>query len=275
MKTIMLSGGLGNQMFQYAFYLSCKAKGMKCRIDVSTYKMARMHNGYELNRVFCIQEDIKKCSPARLLYYRFLYRLKPTFLVLQGPQYIYVDNVFRDKRPYLIGDWIHPNYFAGIEKKIIQTYTFRNISKENLLLGNKMKTESSVSIHIRRGDYLKIPNYCVCDDEYYSKAISLMCEKVANPFFYIFSNDPKWCKQFMDKFKVNYLVVESNQGLNSYQDMYLMTQCRHNIIANSTFSWWGAWLNGNQEKIVVAPKRWFRNSKRNANCEGWLLIDNV
>ena len=111
------------------------------------------------------------------------------------------------------------------------------------------------------------------DSKYYRQAIEQIKDRVDNPIFYVFSNEPSWCDSFMKEFRVNFKIVNWNQGKDSYQDMYLMTQCKHNIIANSTFSWWGAWLNNNTDKIIVAPSKWFKNSEHNINCKEWLLID--
>ena len=135
-----------------------------------------------------------------------------------------------------------------------------------------MQSCNSVSIHIRRGDYLNIPNYCVCDEGYYRHAIKHICENVDKPVFYVFSNEPDWCESFMQQFGVVFKIINWNQRGDSYQDMYLMTQCKHNIIANSTFSWWGAWLNSQSDKIVVTPRAWFKNNNYNINCPGWHII---
>lgn len=271
--TIIMSGGLGNQMFQYAFYLSMKAKGKKCKIDDTLFYITKMHNGFELKQVFQLQNSLNKPSSLKKIWMQLLRRFKPSLLLCTDSVYQYCPEVYESRCPYFMGDWLSPEYFANIESTIVNTYRFHNIISRNVEIVNQMQASNSVSIHIRRGDYLNLPNYCVCDEGYYRKAINLITESVSNPVFYVFSNEPEWCENFMRKFGVKFVIVDWNQGKYSYQDMYLMTQCKNNIIANSTFSWWGAWLNQYVDKIVIAPRMWFKNNNCNINCPEWRLID--
>lgn len=271
-QTIIISGGLGNQMFQYAFFLSMKAKGKNCRIDDTLFYTAKMHNGFELKKVFSIPEVFTVPSLFKKAWLKFLRKFKPSLILCTDKVYQFSPYVYKSKKPYLMGDWLSPHYFNDIEEIIRKTYRFVSISSQNLRTSTCMQACNSVSVHIRRGDYLNLPNYCVCDEMYYHKAIQYVMKKVDNPVFYVFSNDPSWGKSFMKQFDVRFIIVDWNQGQESYQDMFLMTQSKHNIIANSTFSWWGAWLNQNINKIVVAPKYWFRNNNYNINCQGWHLI---
>lgn len=272
--TIIMSGGLGNQMFQYAFYLSMQTKGIECKIDDTLFHTTTMHNGFELNTIFPIREKLSFPSTIKKFWFQVLRRYKPRALLFTDRVYQYCPEVYKSKCIYFMGDWLSYKYFDDIKELIIDTYQFKNVSQKNIRTAEKMRKVESVSIHIRRGDYLKLPNYCVCDEAYYRKAINEILKQVVNPIFYVFSNEPSWCMDFMRQFHVRHEIIDWNQGKDSYQDMYLMTQCKHNIIANSTFSWWGAWLNRNASKIVYAPKRWFKNSKHNINCINWCLIDN-
>lgn len=271
-KRVLLTGGLGNQMFQYAFYLSLKNRGISCCIDASYYSVVKMHNGFELRRVFEIQEQTSVHTFHGNII-RILRKYTPKFLVYKDRVYQYCEEAYTAKQPVLMGDWLSYRYFDTIKSQIYNAYCFKGISPQNVSVANEIHKKNAVSIHIRRGDYLRLPNYCVCDEYYYGKAIELIKDKVENSIFYVFSNEPEWCNSFMKNFNVSYKIIDWNQGKDSYQDMYLMTQCKHNIIANSTFSWWGAWLNQNQNKIVVAPSQWFRNNDKNINCPGWALID--
>lgn len=273
MVSVLMSGGLGNQMFQYAFYLSLKHRSIECSIDTSMFENIRMHNGFELSRVFGIDNPEPKHSFIHRKWIQFIRRYKPSMLVNCDTIYKYDENVYKSSKKYLIGDWISVRYFDSIIDDIRKTYNFKGIHKYNLEKARCMHESNSVSLHIRRGDYLNLPNYCVCDEKYYLDAIELIKTKVEKPTFFVFSNDPVWSAKFVSGLGVDYHIVNCNQGQDSYQDMYLMTQCKHNIIANSTFSWWGAWLNHNKDKIVVAPNKWFRNNNNNANCPGWELIN--
>lgn len=272
MRTIIMSGGLGNQMFQYAFFLSMVKRGIICKIDDTLFYISKMHCGFELEKVFKIGYTSNSPSIFRKIWIRFLRKYKPSILLFTDKAYTYCQEVYQSNNPYLMGDWLSPQYFDNMRNELIHIFTFRNISKKNIDLAKKMQICESVSIHIRRGDYLNLPNYCVCTEEYYKKAIKQIQIEVLNPHFYIFSNEPLWCKQFMKQFCVNYEIIDWNQGEDSFQDMYLMTQCKHNIIANSTFSWWGAWLNVYSKKIVIAPNYWFNNNNNNINCPDWVLI---
>lgn len=126
----------------------------------------------------------------------------------------------------------------------------------------------SVSLHVRRGDSVSNPKYNkisgnVCTEEYYRKAVAYLIEREADLSFYIFSDDIAWVKEQFDFLQgVNTVFVDHNHGKNSYIDMWLMSECSHNIVANSTFSWWGAWLNKSPNKLVLAPNRWFKNNAR-------------
>lgn len=126
-----------------------------------------------------------------------------------------------------------------------------------------MSRENSVSVHIRRGDYLLRKHskiHGLCSLEYYLQAIQFIKSKSKDPVFYFFSDDIPWARE--NFCNPSYKFVDCNSGSNSCLDLYLMSQCKHNIIANSTFSWWGAWLNRNKEKIVVAPSVWFNDQKK-------------
>lgn len=135
--------------------------------------------------------------------------------------------------------------------------------------------EQSVSVHVRRGDYQTPGHYerlgCICTEAYYRNAAELMKKKVGNPKFYVFSDEPEWVKAHLRLGDTTF--VDWNRGNDSWQDMLLMRHCRHNIVCNSSFSWWGAWLNDNQGKIVVAPDRWFgKNDHPDIVPEGWLRV---
>jgi hypothetical protein len=148
------------------------------------------------------------------------------------------------------------------------------------LLIDKINSEESVSVHIRRGDYLHScfnSLFHVQDLDYYQAAIDQIQQKIKNPSFYIFTTDYEWTKEQFSKLKIPFNIVDINKGSQSYMDMILMSKCKHNIIANSSFSWWGAWLNRNEEKMVIAPKKWYKHTEMNNNAShiipnGWITI---
>ncbi len=177
-----------------------------------------------------------------------------------------INNLNKIRNIYLNGYFQSENYFIENENTIREDFTFKkDISDENLYLLKLIKKHESISIHIRRGDYIsnKSTNktHGVCSLEYYKKAVEYISEKVHNPFFFIFSDDVEWVTKNL-KIPYQNKIVTANIKTNNYNDMRLMSGCKHNIIANSSFSWWGAWLNKNPDKIVIAPKKWFADSKR-------------
>lgn len=257
---IIVSGGLGNQMFQYALYLALKKRGRKIKLDTSLYSFVGMHNGFELERCFNVNEPLVKYSKVHLFFLRVILKIKPSIFLYED-NLQYNNGVFTTKCKYLSGSWQSEKYFKQIENIIRKSFIFKDIDKRNLSITEEIKSYNSVSLHIRRGDYLGNSIYSgVCTEEYYSKAIDEIitnCSLTDNIKFYIFSDDKIYANQFIKKVKYPSVLIEHNKGIDSYKDMFLMSQCRHNIIANSSFSWWGAWLNNNPDKIVIAPKHWF------------------
>ena len=134
--------------------------------------------------------------------------------------------------------------------------------------------QSPISIHVRRDDYLSSKYVSgfggICTIEYYNKAVERIKEEVIDPVFYIFSDDINWCRENL-KLEQG-VFIDWNTGKESWQDMFLMSQCKHNIIANSSFSWWGAWLNSNSEKIVIAPRIWWNGLKDDVVPDSWIRI---
>jgi hypothetical protein len=165
---------------------------------------------------------------------------------------------------YLYGYWQSEKYFQSIKSIIRSDFQFLNaLDSRNALLAKEIQNTLSVSVHIRRGDYLS--NYRtskimhICEPDYYQRAITHLSTQLNKPKFYIFSDDIAWVK---DRLSVpaDTKFIEHNIGKESYRDMQLMSLCKHNITANSSFSWWGAWLNDNPNKLVVMPRKWFVNN---------------
>ena len=274
--SIIQFGGLGNQMFIYALFYAMKKKGVDVKIDASLYNFIKMHNGYEIPIIFDTNDDYVCRSGWWIKLLRLLLHYKPSCL-LYSDKYVYDSHMFECKKPFINGYFQLPLYFDEYKDELLDIFSFKNISSKNIELANKMHEEESVSLHIRRGDYLNSPSvYGLCTEDYYIKAIQLIKEKVANPYFYIFSNDACWSSDFAKSLGIKFFLVSYNYGVNSYQDMYLMSQCKHNILANSTFSWWGAYLNTYENSIKIAPKIWNRTYPKEYNSlctpKSWLRL---
>lgn len=272
MEYVLIFNGLGNQMSQFAFYLAKKEISPKCKLLVIDNKSS--HNGYELNKVFGIQNKntlfdkiiskIYKMSCTNRIW-RLVMLLLNFHIIRESRNYDYNEDNFKKRRfgIYIyIGGWHSEKNFISVKDKILATFKFPECQSEDdfgNLLSQIRHGENSVSIHIRRGDYLNISPSSfwqfggVCTDEYYKWAISYMEKNLPNPHFYIFSNDIEWCKNNLHL--GNSTIVTCNQGINSWRDLQLMKECQHHIIANSSFSWWGAWLS-KHEGITIRPK-WF------------------
>lgn len=289
MRIVKLIGGLGNQMFQYAFYLSLQEnfKNEDILIDLSNFSTYKLHNGFEINRVFGIkinQADyalVKKYSWNRKNYYfsRLLRKLLPNKKTeyIELDEFVFDSNIFITDKVYFEGYWQNENYFANLKENVRSSFKFPEITDSlNLKTLDLIKKRNSVSIHIRRGDYLNHNLYRgICDLEYYTKAIKYIYKYVDSPSFFIFSNDIEWCKlNLINLFNDNdYEFVAQNKGETSFIDMHLMSLCKHNIIANSSFSWWGTWLNNNPTKITIAPQKWLnRELKSTIQLPEWIIM---
>src|SRR5690606_38192956 len=160
-----------------------------------------------------------------------------------------------------------------VAEELREHFQFPQITDiKNKELIQHIQQRNSVSLHVRRGDYLIASNQhlgSICDNAYYEKAITYINEKTDSPLFVIFSNDIPWCKETFNN--IDAIFVDWNTGNQSYIDMQLMSLCKHNIIANSSFSWWGAWLNNNPDKIVVSPNKWINETRPNTDGRGLIL----
>ncbi len=176
---------------------------------------------------------------------------------------------------YYDGYWQHEEYFKDAEDAVRNAFSFPEWADiRNTELASRLRT-GSVSLHIRRGDYINHPLFQgICDLDYYKRAIDCMNKRVNPRLYCIFSNDISWCENNLSGLLADKEVVyvDWNKGAQSHADMQLMGLCDHNVIANSSFSWWGAWLNRNPQKVVIAPRKWM-----NVNCEdpvpdSWIRI---
>lgn len=268
-----LEGGLGNQMFQYAAGLRlATARNARLKLDLSGLDdpTLRTPRSYELG-TFALTAEF--ASPGEVeafmtrgggLFGRLASRwsrdrsrraaLERTFCF--DPQVLLLpDDVC------LRGYWQSERYFEDVSDLIRAELTFRaSATGRNAETLEEIAACSSVSLHVRRGDYLTDPAvyamHGVCSVDYYHRAVGCIRDRVSNPIFYLFSDDPEWVRENLDLGDPVRL-VDQNGVDAGFEDLRLMSRCAHHIIANSTFSWWGAWLNPNPDKIVVAPKRWF------------------
>lgn len=278
MKIVRICGGLGNQMFQYALAVALKEakKTEEVYIDYSVMRGYPHHEGYLLDKIF--NTDIPQAPISKIItvgwplpYYRIWQigsKILPVrkSMVLDRSGDAFRSDVFDNRDMLLDGYWQSPLYFDKYSSAIRKSFEFRNsdCNPRNIDFINKIKGKVSVSLHVRRGDYLSYSSITgVCSVDYYNKAIKLI-KKMINPdLFVVFSDDQCWCRENLsDVLSACSIFVDWNRGIESYRDMQLMSYCSHNIIANSSFSWWGAWLNRNPTKIVIAPSQWM-------NYDGW------
>ena len=279
--------GLGNQMFQYALYSYLKNKGFDTSIDTISYQNNAVHSVFELCNVFELQPSFASEMQIRRLR-RYISDMSVSQRIVRKTRlllhlhwkhipekqfYVFNPNILNLKHAaYLDGYWQTEKYFKPIEQVIRKDFTFRNpLDKKNKALLLNITKTNSISIHIRRGDYVNHALHGnICNENYYKIATNYIQEKTDNPVFFVFSDDPNWCKKHLHL--QNSTFIDWNTGRDSYRDMQLMSHCKHNIIANSSFSWWAAWLNINPDKIVIGPDRWVNTTNNNPMLEEWVSI---
>jgi hypothetical protein len=277
-----ITGGLGNQMFQYSI---AKAVALKnndhFKLDLFFYPTQDLRK-YELS-LFNIEENIisneelQNIVGSHSIFSKIykIFGLNKTYFI-EKEIVAFDSNVFNNaKNKYLIGYWQNEKYFKDIRSEILNCFKSKDkISFEANYYLKRIKNSNSVALHVRRGDYIQDRHtnsvHGVCNLDYYNRAISYINSKVSNPVYFIFSDDMPWCKE-----NIHHLgdIIFVDNTSNSIDDLELMKSCKHNIIANSTFSWWGGWLNNYKSKIVIAPKIWFLKSPdKNPACREWIKL---
>jgi hypothetical protein len=266
-------GGLGNQLFQYAAgrALSLKHK-VPLKIDTTFYHSTVKENvtkrGFELD-LFKINADVASQEELDLFIHRSFFK-KIMKRLFPSSGYFYAEEKKQNSvndfsnygdNIYLDGYWQSEKYFKDIRTTLLNELNLKKEIPETCLpVIEQIKSTTSVSIHIRRGDYISneiiSPNYCNVPVEYYHKAIETVKKQHPAITVFVFSDDMEWVKINL-KLPEQCVYIDFNTGENNVFDMYLMSLCKHNVIANSSFSWWGAWLNQYPDKIVIAPENWY------------------
>lgn len=288
---VRLVGGLGNQLFQYALGRRLSLlHGASLKLDISDLERAsdrsyRLRH-FDISAEIAADEDLApfqpSTSPMSGLIDRFIQRCKPFYrrhcVWQQGDGYD--ERIWRvPPNAYLVGYWQSEKYFADIRDVLLRELrVVTEPSVENLEVMQRLSQAQSVSLHVRRGDYVTHPGVRsvlnTCSVDYYRRAVRAIARAVRSPEFFVFSDDPTWAKNHL---KLDYptTFVENNGPERDYEDLRLMSCCKAHIIANSTFSWWGAWLSTNPSKIVVAPKHWYRapnRSSRDLIPSDWIKV---
>lgn len=293
MIIVNVIGGLGNQMFQYAAARALAlARGLPLRLDVSGFDGYGLHQGFELQRVFSCEAPLASAAEVRaVLGWRAAPALRrvlarPGLAALRGkafvvePHFHYWQGI-RDvpATSYLQGYWQSERYFADATAELRADFAFRQpLSAVNAAWAERIGCCAAVSLHVRRGDYVSDARthaaHGVCSLDYYRAAARHIAGRVEAPEFFVFSDDIDWARDNLDiGHPCHYL--DHNRGAESHNDMRLMSLCRHHVLANSSFSWWGAWLNPRTDKVVVAPSRWFAGGERRVDDlfpNGWVTL---
>lgn len=270
---VQLAGGLGNQLFQYATARALAARhGAKLRLDLSTFETDTLRR-FELE-AYSLSVEIAESAPPALrlpavpgagLASRIIERLRvrSTTVKKYREPHFHFDRTVLDLVPpvKLIGYWQSERYFLDHADLLRRELRLKEpIHGENATLAAEIEATTSVSLHVRRGDYVTNAHtnqyHGVCGLDYYARAVRHIAERVPDARLFVFSDDADWTRaNLLTGLPTTYVIA--NPPDRGYRDMDLMRRCRHHIIANSSFSWWGAWLNPLVDKIVVAPSRWF------------------
>ena len=271
MIVMRLKGGLGNQLFQYALgrYLS-HTKNTTLELDTASYHIDRL-------RVYRLDSfEIVATASDRLPFFSTEGRARHLNKVIQAVKGLFSRpfQIIRERhfsfdpsvfdcsdQAYLDGFWQSEQYFAPIADVIRHDLRLKNPLPPVLQeLSSQIQGTNAVAVHVRRGDYVSNPittaYHGVCSAQWYEDAAKHMMQKVVNPTFFVFSDDYEWVRENIHFDAPTVFIPPSPDG-QECNDMHVMSLCQHNIIANSSFSWWGAWLNANPNKIVISPKQWF------------------
>lgn len=298
--TVYCQGGLGNQLFQFITgYVLAKKNKINLRINIESF------NSYDREFELDKFPEIRKLNIPKIknfnfffkiylyLYHKFYKILKISRIYKFINYFFFLDKQEFEKSPFIfnqdllkkkiiknlsiIGFFQSEKYFVRYKKIVLKLFKFPKI--KNKLVHNHLnliKNMNSVAIHIRRGDYFNNPKvrnvHGILGQDYYKKSISYVKKRVKNPFYFIFSDDVELVKKtFLFFNKKNYIFIDTKSSIN---DLHLMSNCKHFIIANSTFSWWGAWLSKNKDKIICAPKNWVRAKISTPDIipESWIKI---
>lgn len=280
-------GGLGNQMFQYAYAKCLQQKKYDVSLDTSGFETYKLHGGYQLDRyaidLFPSAKEQNNKFYNDSIWYKIL-----TKVGMNHPRFIKEKSLLFDETFLKIEDDVYidgyfqcEKYFVDIRDILLKQFTMtENKSNYTMIIEQQiLSLKRSCSLHVRRGDYVSnqkaLKVHGLCDINYYKKAINILNDRFGDITYFIFSDDIGWVKENL---KIeNAIYVETQEKRIPHEDIYLMSLCNHNIIANSSFSWWGAWLNQNEEKIVIAPKRWFANDRMQEQAkdiipQSWIKI---
>lgn len=286
----LLKGGLGNQLYQYA---SARALAEKNKtsiwLDLSILNREARNTtkrNFELHHFRLIEsKDVKLINnsnmklPKNIIQKLAVKILKKVILEYFESGSHFNENFFKSNHSVAIYGYFQSyKYFDFIRHQLFHDFQLvEPLDDRNLEALGSILSCDSVCIHVRRGDYVSLEAanvfHGLCDLNYYSEAINIIHSKIENPHFFIFSDDIPWCRSRFNEANISFVNV--NNSDNAHLDLNLMKNCKHFIIANSSFSWWGAWLAENKNKIVIAPKKWF--AEENSNIEDripneWLVI---
>ena len=286
MIILQLSGGIGNQLFQYAFGKAFAIRN-RCKLvlDVQSFNYDVLRefalDNYSIEAQIATIEEINRVKNGSVSFSKRLFAMFGVRRInyfdlpyLIEPAFSYDENVvkYRKRDVYFQGYWQSEKYFNSIRSVLLHDFKLKKqvsvVTNEWLL---KIKSSQSVSVHIRRGDYISNSEtnsfHGICPISYYEKALDYFTKKDCNTVFFIFSDDIAWAKETFNAYQNCFAVSDVPYD---YEELFLLSKCKNNIIANSTFSWWGAWLNENSEKIVIAPEKWFENDTMQAQAQ-WLI----
>jgi hypothetical protein len=273
MIIVNLKGGLGNQMFQYAFG---KALSFNLKTDLKYDTSSFTSDPLRDFALDCLKVNVQKASkeevntlrpPRKNILPYLKYKISNKVLTLYKRSYIneqqLVDysNLLKIKSDcYLDGYWQSEEYFKNIRETLLKDFVIKYPIEEcNKDVLERIRKSNSVSLHVRRGDYVSNPKtnakHGVLGLDYYDKAMEIIAKNISNPIYFVFSDDISWAEKNL-KSKNEVFFVNNNYD-KDYEDLRLMRNCKNHIIANSSFSWWGAWLSQNPKKVIIAPKQWF------------------
>ncbi|MCY7332475.1 MAG: alpha-1,2-fucosyltransferase [Pseudanabaena sp. CAN_BIN31] len=293
MILVKLQGGLGNQMFQYATARRLAEKHSTIlKLDLTefeSYKLRKydlhcfhiweyLATKSEINDIVYSHNNLNKFKQKVSLKLGFK-KYKNSNWIIEKQFHFDPDILEAPNNILLEGYWQSEKYFADISDILRREFVVKyQQDSQSQRFAELIQSTESVSLHVRRTDYVQntLTNkiHGTCDQDYYDRSVGYISDRVSNPHFFIFSDEPQWAR---DNLKLSFptTIVDCNDSSRNYEDLRLMSMCKHNIIANSSFSWWGGWLNLNPKKLVIAPQKWFNDETRNTQDiipEQWIKM---